>query len=94
VLALIKVHPTPFVVLDEVDAPLDDANVGRYAELLREWSQTTQFILITHNRGTMEVASTLHGVTMQKAGISKLVSVRLEDWQPENASEIEAAATS
>jgi len=85
VLALIKVHPTPFVVLDEVDAPLDDANVGRYAELLREWSQTTQFILITHNRGTMEVASTLHGVTMQKAGISKLVSVRLEDWKSEPA---------
>jgi chromosome segregation protein len=82
-LALIKVHPTPFVVLDEVDAPLDDANVGRYTELLREWAQATQFILITHNRGTMEAANTLHGVTMEKAGISKLVSVRLDEWKAE-----------
>lgn len=81
VLSLIKVRPSPFVILDEVDAPLDDANVGRYVSLLREWSDKTQFIIITHNRGSMEAADTLHGVTMEQPGVSKLVSVRLEDWK-------------
>jgi len=81
VLSLIKVRPSPFVILDEVDAPLDDANVGRYASLLREWADKTQFIIITHNRGSMEAADTLHGITMEHPGVSKLVSVRLEEWK-------------
>jgi chromosome segregation protein len=64
-------------VLDEVDAPLDDANVGRFNQLLREMSETTQMILITHNKRTMEAASTLYGVTMQEPGVSTIVSVQV-----------------
>jgi len=77
VFALLRVKPTPFVVLDEIDAPLDDSNVGRYAELLREFAKESQFIIITHNKGTMEAADTLYGVTMQKAGVSTLIGMRL-----------------
>lgn len=76
-LALLRVHPSPFVVLDEVDAPLDQSNVGRFAQLLREFTDKTQFIVITHNNGTMQAADVLYGVTMQAQGVSKLVSVRL-----------------
>lgn len=75
--ALFLIRPSPFCVLDEVDAPLDDANVGRFNQLVREISQTTQVILITHNKRTMEAASTLYGVTMQEPGISSVVSVSL-----------------
>ncbi|MCE2484239.1 MAG: chromosome segregation protein SMC [Desulfurellaceae bacterium] len=75
--ALFLIRPSPFCVLDEVDAPLDDANVGRFNQLVREISQTTQVILITHNKRTMEAASTLYGVTMQEPGISTVVSVSL-----------------
>jgi chromosome segregation protein len=64
-------------VLDEVDAPLDDANVGRFNQLVREMSETTQIILVTHNKRTMEAASTLYGVTMQEAGVSTIVSVSI-----------------
>jgi chromosome segregation protein len=78
-LALLKVRPAPFVVLDEIDAPLDDANVRRYTEIVKEFAQRSQFIVITHNRGTMEAADTLHGVTMEDPGVSKLVSVRLSE---------------
>jgi chromosome segregation protein len=78
-LALLKVRPAPFVVLDEIDAPLDDANVRRYTEIVKEFAQRSQFIVITHNRGTMEAAHTLHGVTMEDPGVSKLVSVRLSE---------------
>jgi chromosome segregation protein len=77
--SFLKVKPSPFVVLDEVDAPLDEANVGRFASLLREFSANSQFIVITHNRGTMEAAHALYGVTMQEPGISRLLSLRLED---------------
>jgi chromosome segregation protein len=77
--ALLKVRPSPFCVLDEVDAPLDEANVGRFGEVLREFAERSQFIVVTHNRGTMEAADTLYGVTMEEPGISKLVSVRLDD---------------
>ena len=76
--ALYLVKPSPFCVLDEVDAPLDDANIDRFLTLLRTFSQRTQFVVITHNKRTMEVADTLYGVTMQDPGISKIVSVRLE----------------
>jgi chromosome segregation protein len=77
--ALLKVKPSPFVVMDEVDAPLDEANVGRFGDVLREFSERSQFILITHNRGTMEVADTLYGVTMEEPGISKVLSLRLSE---------------
>jgi chromosome segregation protein len=79
IFAIFLIKPSPFCVLDEVDAPLDEANVGRYNELVREMSSQSQFILITHNKRTMEVADTLYGVTMEEPGISKLVSVRLRD---------------
>jgi chromosome segregation protein len=68
--------PSPFCILDEVDAPLDEANIGRFTELVREMSVQTQFILITHSRKTMSIAPVLYGVTMQEPGVSKLVSVR------------------
>ncbi len=76
-MAILKVRPSPFVVLDEVDAPLDQSNVGRFTDLLREFTDTTQFIVITHNNGTMQAADVLYGVTQQEAGVSTLMSVRL-----------------
>jgi chromosome segregation protein len=75
--ALFKYKPSPFCLLDEIDAPLDDANIGRFVEMLRSMQQHTQFILITHNRKTMEIADRLYGVTMEEPGVSKLISVRL-----------------
>ena len=74
-LALFQLNPAPFCLMDEVDAPLDDANVGRFCEIVREMSQGVQFIIITHNKITMELANQLHGVTMQEPGVSRLVSV-------------------
>jgi len=85
-LALLRVHPSPFVVLDEVDAPLDQSNVGRFAQLLREFTDKTQFIVITHNNGTMQAADVLYGVTMQDQGVSKIVSVKLVDDDDEESS--------
>jgi len=76
-MAIFKFQPSPFCVLDEVDAPLDEANIGRLTKLLKEMSVDTQFIIITHSKKTMEAAQSMYGVTMQEAGISKLVSVRL-----------------
>ena len=78
VMAIFKYRPAPFCLLDEVDAPLDDANVGRFVNKIAEMSERTQFIVITHNKRTMEAAKALYGVTMQEAGISKVVSVRFE----------------
>jgi chromosome segregation protein len=80
--AMLKVKPSPFVILDEVDAPLDDSNVGRYGDLLREFAQESQFVIITHNKGTMEAADTLYGVTMAEAGVSRLLGVKLRDDAP------------
>jgi chromosome segregation protein len=77
IFAIFLIKPTPFCLLDEVDAPLDDANVGRYNDIVREMSGSSQFILITHNKRTMEMVDTLYGVTMEEPGVSKLVSVRL-----------------
>ncbi|MGA2316394.1 MAG: chromosome segregation protein SMC [Thermodesulfobacteriota bacterium] len=74
---IFMIKPTPFCLLDEVDAPLDDANINRFIELLKEFSKTSQFILITHNKNTMEAAHTLYGITMETPGVSKVVSVRL-----------------
>jgi chromosome segregation protein len=79
--ALIKISPTPFCVLDEVDAMLDEANVGRFREMLTELSQKTQFIVITHNRGTIQSADTIYGVSMGTDGASQVISLRLDGEQ-------------
>ena len=78
-LAIFRYQPSPFCLLDEVDAPLDEANVGRFTAMVRQMSAETQFIIITHNKRTMEAAPTLYGVTMPQAGISRLVSVMVEE---------------
>ena len=70
------VKPSPFCILDEVDAPLDDVNISRFTQALKEFSENTQFIVVTHNKRTMESADTLFGVTMEEEGLSKLVSVK------------------
>ncbi|HWU89208.1 MAG TPA: hypothetical protein VN253_18205, partial [Kofleriaceae bacterium] len=77
VFSIFLIKPSPFCILDEVDAPLDEANVDRYNELVREMTDRSQFIVITHNKRTMEAADNLYGVTMQEPGVSKLVSVNL-----------------
>jgi chromosome segregation protein len=82
-IAIFRYQPSPFCILDEVDAPLDEANVGRFTRLIADMSAQTQFIVVTHNRKTMETGSVLYGVTMQEPGVSKLVSVRWEgDAEP------------
>ncbi|HYE63928.1 MAG TPA: hypothetical protein VD966_00005, partial [Pyrinomonadaceae bacterium] len=78
VLGIFHYRPSPFCLLDEVDAPLDEANVGRFTDKVARMSASTQFIVITHNKGTMEIARALYGVTMEEAGVSKLVSVKFE----------------
>jgi chromosome segregation protein len=75
--AVFKYRPSPFCLLDEIDAPLDDANIGRFVEMLQGMQTHTQFILITHNRKTMEIADRLYGVTMEEPGVSKLISIQL-----------------
>ena len=81
--AILKVRPTPFCLLDEIDAALDDRNVARYANYLRSLSDQTQFIVITHRRGTMEEADVLYGVTMQEQGVSKLLALNLDMMEAE-----------
>lgn len=77
--ALLKYQPAPFVILDEIDAPLDETNISRFARFLREYGEKTQFIVITHRKGTMEAADVLHGVTMEQSGISRILSVKLSE---------------
>jgi chromosome segregation protein len=77
IFAIFMVKPSPFCILDEVDAPLDDANIGKFNALLREMSSKSQFIIITHNKKTMELNDTLYGVTMEEPGVSKMVSIEL-----------------
>jgi chromosome segregation protein len=92
-IAIFKYQPSPFCILDEVDAPLDEANVGRFTRLVGEMSSQTQFIIVTHNRKTMETGSVLYGVTMQEPGVSKLVSVRWEgDEAPQKKPRAAAAS--
>ena len=75
--AILKINPSPFCVLDEIEAALDDVNVYRFAEYLKKFSKDTQFLIITHRKGTMEAADTVYGVTMEENGISKLLSMKL-----------------
>ncbi len=77
--AILNVRPTPFCILDEIEAALDDVNVGRYADYLKKYSKKTQFIVVTHRRGTMESANILYGVTMQERGVSKLLSLNIDE---------------
>jgi len=82
-IAIFRYTPSPFCILDEVDAPLDESNVDRFTRMIREMSRHTQFILITHNKRTMEMASMMYGVTMEEPGVSKLVSVRFDEIEEE-----------
>ena len=77
--AIFRYRPSPFCLLDEIDAPLDDANIGRFIEMLRSMMDKTQFIIITHSRKTMEIADRLYGVTMEEPGVSKSISIQLND---------------
>jgi chromosome segregation protein len=73
------VKPSPFCILDEVDAPLDDANIDRYLRVIRDFSKNTQFIMVTHNKKSMAAADNLYGITMDEPGLSTLVSVRISE---------------
>ena len=83
IFSLLKVSPTPFCVLDEVDAALDEANVGRFCELLKELSEEIQFIVITHNRNTVQVADVIYGITMGRDSVSQMISLRLDEVDEE-----------
>src|SRR3990167_4400717 len=79
VFAIFRLNPAPFCLLDEVDAPLDEANVGRFSAMVTEMSEKVQFLFVTHNKATMEAAKQLSGVTMREPGVSRLVSVDLAE---------------
>ena len=81
--SIIRVCPVPFCILDEVEAALDEANVKRFGRYLSDFQDDTQFIVVTHRKGTMVAADVLYGVTMQESGVSKIVSVRMEDINEE-----------
>jgi chromosome segregation protein len=89
-LAIFRSKPSPFCILDEVDAALDEANIGRFTSVLRDFLDRSHFIIVTHSKKTMATADVLYGITMQESGISKRVSVRFEDW-PDDPVEIEVA---
>jgi chromosome segregation protein len=93
-LAIFRSKPSPFCILDEVDAALDEANIGRFTTVLREFLDQSQFILITHSKRTMASADVLYGITMQESGVSKRVAVRFDDWpNDEGQQSAEPAAT-
>ena len=79
VFSIFELNPAPFCLLDEVDAPLDDNNVGRFCEIVKEMSERVQFVFVTHNKSTMELANQLLGVTMHEPGVSRLVTVDVEE---------------
>ena len=77
--SIFELNPAPFCLLDEVDAPLDDANVGRFCKMLEEMSKAVQFITISHNKATMEICQQMIGVTMKEAGVSRVVAVDIDE---------------
>jgi chromosome segregation protein len=87
IFALLKVSPTPFCVLDEVDAMLDESNVGRFRELLVELSNQTQFVIVTHNRNTVQAAQVIYGVSMGSDSASQVISLRLDEYAAQAAAE-------
>jgi chromosome segregation protein len=91
-LSIFRSKPSPFCILDEVDAALDEANIGRFTAVLREFLDRSQFIIVTHSKKTMATADVLYGITMQESGVSKRVAVRFEDW-PEDGQPAAEAAT-
>ena len=76
---MLKLKPTPFCFLDEIEAALDDANIDNYADYLKEYSRNTQFVVVTHRKGTMERCDALYGVSMEEKGVTRLMSIRLKD---------------
>ena len=88
VFALFRLNPAPFCLLDEVDAPLDDSNTERFCDLVKEMSSNTQFLYVTHNKITMELAEQLIGVTMQESGVSRIVEVDLNDVRKDQESKV------
>ena len=91
--AILKLRPMPFCLLDEIEAALDEANVERFARYLHRFSDTTQFIVVTHRKPTMELADSLYGVTMQEKGVSRIVSVKLsEAYQAADTQEAQSGA--
>ena len=78
--AMLKLKPTPFCVLDEIEAALDDANIVNFADYLAEYARETQFIVVTHRKGTMAKCDALYGVTMREKGVSDMISVNLQDY--------------
>ena len=86
--AILKLRPTPFSVLDEIEAALDDVNVARFAQYVKRLSDRTQFIVITHRRGTMEVADMLYGVTMQERGVSRMLMLNLAEAEKQFGKEM------
>ncbi len=91
-LAVFRSKPSPFCILDEVDAALDEANIGRFTDVLREFLDRSQFILITHSKRTMACADVLYGVTMAESGVSRRMAVRFEDWPDDERKPDEGAA--
>ena len=90
IFGLFKVHPSPFCVLDEIDAALDDSNVGRFGYLLKDFAKIAQFIVITHNKSTIANSNVIYGITMPETGISRIVSVKFSDEGKKKVEEIPA----